>query len=266
MKSRTPTIGSVTLVGGGPGPVDLMTMRAIRALEAADVVLYDRLGPRTAHTQYAPTAKHIYVGKRPGHHRMTQSDINASLVEHALLGRNVVRLKGGDPYVFGRGGEELDACVLAGIPVSVVPGISSALSVPGAAGIPVTHRGISTKFTVISGHDPLSSDECRALALLGGTVVILMGMGTLNQTVQSFMDAGFADQTPAAIIERGLSEQQRITTAPLPRLAQAAHDAGCVSPAVVVIGEVAARCVQTGQGGSEQFPDDLIQLISQCRV
>ncbi len=267
MKSKNRVVGAVTLVGGGPGPTDLMTLRAIRALEAADVVLYDRLGPRTAHTEYAPTATHVYVGKQPGHHRMTQSDINARLIDYALQGLNVVRLKGGDPYVFGRGGEELDACVRAGIPVSVVPGISSALSVPSAAGIPVTHRGVSTKFTVISGHDPLSADECQALALLGGTVVILMGMGTLNQTVQSFLAAGFDTETPAAIIERGLSEHQRITIAPLTRLAQTAHDVGCVSPAVVVIGDVVARSTQSGQGVVyEQLPDDLVQLISQCHV
>ncbi len=133
--------GRVTLVGGGPGRADLLTVAAVRALGAADVVLYDRLAPYEALAEFAPTAELVDVGKRPGHHAIPQHEIEALLVGHALAGRHAVRLKGGDPYVLGRGGEEVLACHLAGVPVEVIPGVTSAVAVPGAAGIPLTHRG-----------------------------------------------------------------------------------------------------------------------------
>ncbi|BDZ56164.1 hypothetical protein GCM10025870_32370 [Agromyces marinus] len=152
--------GRVTLVGGGPGDADLLTIAAVRALATADVVLYDRLAPHEALADLAPGADLVDVGKRPGHHALPQSGIEALLVEHARAGRHAVRLKGGDPYVLGRGGEEVLACRRAGVPVAVVPGITSAIAVPAAAGIPLTHRGVSHLFTVVSGHAPSPRTSC----------------------------------------------------------------------------------------------------------
>ncbi|WP_026553875.1 uroporphyrinogen-III C-methyltransferase [Arthrobacter sp. 35W] len=226
----------VTLVGGGPGPVDLLTERAKEALREADVVYYDRLGPVEGLTQLAPGALLVDVGKTPGHHKIPQHEIEAMLVSTARSGARVVRLKGGDPYVFGRGGEELAACAAAGVPVSVVPGISSSIAVPGAAGIPVTHRGISRMFTVVSGHAPLSDSELEHLAGLGGTIVVLMGVGTLRDTAAGLERAGMRADMPAAVIERGFRPGQRTTIATLGTLPAAAALAS--NPAVLVIGEV----------------------------
>ncbi|WP_286166728.1 SAM-dependent methyltransferase [Arthrobacter sp. AQ5-05] len=171
---------------------------------------------------------------------MPQSRINLLLVAEARAGRTVVRLKGGDPFVFGRGSEERDAALAAGIPVTVVPGISSAISVPGAAGIPVTARGVSKSFTVISGHDPFTEAELGHLAGIGGTLVVLMGVATLQQNVAGLLRHGLLPDTPAAIIERGFADTQRSTRATLGTLAAAARAAGCSNPAVIVIGSVAA--------------------------
>lgn len=230
--------GRVVLVGGGPGSPDLLTVAAVRALHEADVVLYDRLAPHQELGALAPEALLIDVGKRPGHHPVDQDAINAIMLQHASAGATVVRLKGGDPFVFGRGGEEVLACRLAGIPVEVVPGVSSALSVPAAAGIPLTHRGISTKFTVLSGHAQLDEHELQHLAALGGTIVVLMGVGTLPSLVQGLQANGMPAETPVAIIERGFSPQQRTTTSTLGEVIVDAAQAAVASPAVIVIGEV----------------------------
>lgn len=230
--------GRVTLIGGGPGDADLLTVRAVRALEQADVVLYDRLGPRAELERMAPHALLIDVGKLPGHHAVPQEGIEALLVEHALAGAHVVRLKGGDPYVFGRGGEEVLACHRAGVPVEVVPGVTSAISVPAAAGIPVTHRGVSHLFTVVSGHAPLTADEHEHLAGLGGTIVVLMGVNTLPSLAAGLMRSGLSATTPVAVIERGYRADQRTTHAELGDVVVAAGLAGVSSPAVIVIGDV----------------------------
>ncbi|MFB0833837.1 uroporphyrinogen-III C-methyltransferase [Arthrobacter halodurans] len=235
-----PDAGSVTLVGGGPGAADLVTVRGAEALARADVVFYDRLGPYGTVAGLAPGAELVDVGKLPGHHKVPQLLIERLVVEAALAGKSVVRLKGGDPFVFGRGGEEVAACVAAGISVTVVPGITSAVSVPGAAGIPVTHRGVSRMFTVASGHQPFSEAELEHLAGLGGTIVVLMGVGTLPQTVGGLLRHGLDPATPAAIVERGFSDTQRSTVARIDGLVVAAGLAGCTSPAVVVIGDVVA--------------------------
>jgi len=230
--------GRVTLVGGGPGREDLLTAGALRALGTADVVLYDRLAPHARLAELAPDADLVDVGKQPGHHAMPQEEIEALLVAHAIAGRHVVRLKGGDPYVFGRGGEEVLACHRAGVPVEVLPGVTSAVAVPGAAGIPLTHRGISRLFTVVSGHAPLSDDELRHLAGLGGTIVVLMGVNTLPQLVAGLARHGMRGSMPVAIVERGFRCDQRTTIADLTGIVSAAGLAGVASPAVVVVGEV----------------------------
>ena len=246
--------GRVTLVGGGPGRADLLTVAAVRALGAADVVLYDRLAPYEALAEFAPAAELVDVGKRPGHHAISQHEIEALLVEHALAGRQVVRLKGGDPYVLGRGGEEVLACHRAGVPVEVVPGVTSAVAVPGAAGIPLTHRGISHMFTVVSGHAPLSANELEHLAGLGGTIVVLMGVNTLPSLTAGLARAGMTERMPVAIIERGYSAEQRTTVGELADIVTTAGRARVASPAVVVIGEV-VRLAHDGDASAAELMD-----------
>lgn len=230
--------GRVTLIGGGPGVEDLLTVRARQALREADVVLFDRLGPYRTLSQLAPGAEPIDVGKTPGHHPVSQTEIEKLMVAKAREGKHVVRLKGGDPFVFGRGGEEVNTCRAAGIPVATVPGISSSIAVPAAAGIPVTYRGVAHAFTVISGHQPLTGQELDALAKLGGTIVVLMGIGTLPQLTSGLRSAGMASTVPVAIVEKGYSPEQRTTVTTLGEAVTAAGLARCTSPAVVVVGEV----------------------------
>lgn len=233
-----PRVGRVTLVGGGPGSDGLLTVAAVKALAEADVVLYDRLAPHTRLDVLAPHALHLDVGKQPGHHPVNQRGIEERIIAHALAGAAVVRLKGGDPYVFGRGGEEVLACHAAGIAVTVVPGVTSAISVPAAAGIPLTHRGISHLFTVVSGHAPLADDELKHLAGLGGTIVVLMGVGTLPSMTQGLLRHGARADLPVAVIERGYSPTQRTTISRLDAIVTDAGVADVQSPAVLVIGDV----------------------------
>lgn len=227
--------GHVTLVGGGPGALDLLTVGAVTALRDADVVFYDRLAPYQELVRLT-SAELVDVGKQPGHHKVTQRDIEKLMVDAALAGRNVVRLKGGDPYVFGRGGEEVAACVAAGVPVRVISGVTSAISVPAAAGIPVTHREVSHMFTVVSGHAPLTEDEHKHLAGLGGTIIVLMGIGTLPQLAAGLRRAGMRADMPMAVVERGYRPGQRTTISDLGNIVTASS--GCSNPAVLVIGEV----------------------------
>lgn len=230
--------GSITLLGGGPGALDLLTLRGVRALAEAEIVYADRLGPSEHLAVLAPQAKIVDVGKLPGHHKLTQREIEAQMIAAAQGGAKVVRLKGGDPYVFGRGFEEVAAATKAKVPVSVVPGLSSCITVPGAAGIPVTARGVNTMFTVVSGHDPLGLDQLEQLSKLGGSIVILMGMGTIEQTVSGLLQVGMAKDMPCAIIQSGTTEVQRTSHTQLESLAATAREHS--NPAVIVIGEVAA--------------------------
>jgi len=226
--------GSVALVGGGPGDPGLLTARGRRLLAEADVVVVDRLGPVDLLDELSPDVEVIDVGKRPDHHPVPQDEINAILVREAQAGRVVVRLKGGDPYVLGRGGEERLACEAAGIPVEVVPGVTSAISVPAAAGIPVTHRGVATGFTVLTGHE-----EVAQLPVGGDhTIVLLMGVKRLGDTSAELVRAGHDPATPAAVVERGWTPEQRVTVGTLATIAAAASAAGAGAPAVVVIGDV----------------------------
>lgn len=226
--------GRVALVGGGPGAEDLITVRGRRLLAEADVVVADRLGPRGLLHGLGEDVTIIEVGKTPGHHPVPQTEINAILVREALAGKRVVRLKGGDPYVLGRGGEEAIACRENGVDVEVVPGVTSAVSVPAAAGIPVTHRGLAKAFTMISGHEeldnvPEGSDH---------TVVLLMGVGTLNRSVPILEAAGRGADCPAAIIENGFAMDQRVTIGTLGTIVAQAQEARVRNPAVVVVGDV----------------------------
>ncbi|PYI40243.1 uroporphyrinogen-III C-methyltransferase [Arthrobacter psychrolactophilus] len=229
-----PEKGRVALVGGGPGAEDLITVRGRRLLAEADVVVADRLGPRGLLETLGEHVEVIEVGKTPGHHPVPQGEINAILVREALAGKRVVRLKGGDPYVLGRGGEEAIACREHGVDVEVVPGVTSAVSVPAAAGIPVTHRGLAKAFTLISGHEeldnvPRGSDH---------TVILLMGVGTLNRSMPILEAAGRGQDCPVAIIENGYSKDQRVTIGTLGTIVSLAQAARVRNPAVVVVGDV----------------------------
>ena len=236
--AATGTIGHVTLVGGGPGDEGLMTVSALQALRDADIVYFDRLGPHDRLAEWAPGAQHVDVGKLPGHHTVPQDEIERMLVASALAGQTVVRFKGGDPFVFGRGGEEVLACRAADVPVSVISGVSSAIAAPGIAGIPVTHRDVSRMFTVVSGHAPLSDEQLAHLVGLGGTIVILMGIGTLPHLSAGLARHGMDAAMPVAIIERAFTDSQRTTIASIGTVVERSTQASIRSPAVIVIGEV----------------------------
>jgi uroporphyrin-III C-methyltransferase/precorrin-2 dehydrogenase/sirohydrochlorin ferrochelatase len=228
------TPGSVALVGGGPGDTGLITVRGRRLLGQADVVVADRLGPRELLAELAPDVRVIEVGKTPGHHPVPQAEINRILVDEALQGQRVVRLKGGDPYVLGRGGEEAEFCRQHGVEVEVVPGVTSAISVPAAAGIPVTHRGLAKGFSVVTGHEELSEVPARA----DHTVILLMGVGQLRDSAASLAGAGLPLGTPVGIVENGYLPNQRVTIGTLGTIADQAEAAGVANPAVIVIGDV----------------------------
>ncbi|NEM08796.1 uroporphyrinogen-III C-methyltransferase [Geodermatophilus normandii] len=234
--------GSVVLVGGGPGDPGLITVRGQQAVAQADVVLADHLAPQSLLASLPPEVEVIDASKLPRGRSMAQEQINALLVEHALAGRRVVRLKGGDPFVFGRGMEELEACVAAGVPVEVVPGVTSAIAVPALAGIPVTHRGLTHEFVVVSGHvppgHPQSLVDWAALGRLRGTVVVLMGVDTAGAIAAALVEHGRAPETPVAVVADGSTATQRAVRTTLAGLARTLSDEGIRPPAVWVVGEV----------------------------
>ncbi|RJF43306.1 uroporphyrinogen-III C-methyltransferase [Actinomyces sp. 2119] len=233
----------MALIGGGPGAADLITVRGQRLLAQADVVVTDALAPRALLDEGLPGpaggasgvgAEIIDASKRRGSHTMDQRDIDAVLVERALRGQRVVRLKGGDPYVLGRGGEEAAACRSSGVPVEVVPGVTSAVAVPAAAGIPVTHRGLSRGFTVVTAHADLGEVPRRR----DHTLILLMGVTHLEASVGVLLETGHDPATPVAVIERGYHPDQRVTTTVLRCLPDVAARVGVSAPAVIVIGDV----------------------------
>ncbi|QIQ05710.1 uroporphyrinogen-III C-methyltransferase [Streptomyces liangshanensis] len=240
-RTRTP---GVALVGGGPGDPDLITVRGRRLLSEADVVIADRLGPRDLLDELPPHVEVIDAAKIPYGRAMAQEAINDALIEHAKAGKAVVRLKGGDPFVFGRGMEEVHALAAVGIPCVVVPGISSSISVPGAAGIPVTHRGVAHEFTVVSGHvapdDARSLVDWAALARLRGTLVLLMAVDKIGAIAGALVAHGKSPDTPVALVQEGTTATQRRVDATLATVAEAVKTHDVRPPAVIVIGEVVA--------------------------
>ncbi len=240
----------VALVGGGPGDPELITVKGRRLLARADVVVADRLAPRELLDELHPDVEVVDAAKIPYGRAASQDFINATLIEHAKAGKFVVRLKGGDPYVFGRGFEELLACAEAGVPVTVVPGITSSIAGPAAAGVPVTHRGVAHEVVVVSGHvapDHESSlTDWSALAKLRGTIVLMMGVERLGQFAAALLDGGRPGDTPVAVVENGTMPTQRVHRFTLATAAEDAKAAGVRPPAVIVIGPVAGL-----------LPDDL---------
>jgi len=240
---RTAGRGRVVLVGAGPGDPDLITVRGRRVLAEADVVIADRLAPGLLLDELRPEVELVDASKIPHGPAAAQEEINRLLVTHARAGRLVVRLKGGDPYVFGRGGEEVLACAAAGIPVTVVPGVTSAIAVPAAAGIPVTHRGVAQEFVVVSGHLPPGHPESlvdwAALARLRGTLCILMGLTHLHAITKALIDHGRSPDTPAVAVRAGTTPDQQTVRSDLATIAGAVARAGLRPPAVVVVGAVA---------------------------
>jgi uroporphyrin-III C-methyltransferase/precorrin-2 dehydrogenase/sirohydrochlorin ferrochelatase len=257
-RPAAPGTGRVILVGGGPGSVDLLTLRGRRALSLADVVVTDRLGPSEVLEELPVDVEVIDVGKTPGHHAVPQYEINQILVDHALRGRVVVRLKGGDPFVYGRGGEEVIACREAGVEVEVVPGVSSVLAVPAAAGIPLTHRGTTASYHVINGHSGLDAAARLVIRDKSATLVILMGVTVLADLVADALSSGADPTTPVAIIENGTTALQRVTRDRLDMIVGRAREVGIGTPAVIVIGDVAAPGLLSGNGGPRASPEATI--------
>ncbi len=234
----------IYLVGSGPGDVGLFTVRGVRCMQQADAVVYDRLAPEALLELAKPGADLIYVGKKPGNTSMSQEEINTLLVELGRAGKTVVRLKGGDPYVFGRGGEEALELVAAGIPFEVVPGVTSGVAAPAYAGIPVTHRGVSTSVAFVTGHEDPTKDgsdvDWSEVARGADTVVLYMSVGRLAEISQELISAGKSPDTPAACVRWGTLPGQRTVTGTLRDIAEKVSEAGLKPPAITVVGEVVA--------------------------
>jgi len=248
---RRDRAGSVALIGGGPGAAGLITVLGRRLLAEADVVVTDKLAPRALLAELDPDVEIIDAGKAPHAHNLTQQEINDLIVARAQAGQRVVRLKGGDPFVFGRGGEEALACVRAGIPFEVVPGVTSAVAVPACAGIPVTHRGITQDFAVVSAHldpsHPGATVDWEALAAGPGTLVLLMTVARLPEVARELVKRGRDASTPAAVICDGTTERQQVLVSTLGQVAEDAAASGVRPPAVVVVGEVVRLREALGQ-------------------
>ena len=234
--------GKVYLVGSGPGDPELLTIKARRLIDSADVVVYDQLPGKAILDSIPDATEKIDAGKHAGDHTLKQDEINAVIVEKAKEGKTVVRLKGGDPYMFGRGGEEAQELVKAGIEFEVVPGITSAVAVPAYAGIPVTHSDHASMVTFITGHeDPTKQESAldwKTLAEFDGTIVIFMGVKMLGRNVGELMKHGKDPSTPVALIERGTRSDQRVTVGTLENIAGLARERGVKAPAITIIGGV----------------------------
>jgi uroporphyrinogen III methyltransferase / synthase len=234
----------IYLVGSGPGDPGLFTIKGLRCMKEADAIVYDRLAPESLLVHAKPGAELIYVGKKPGRPSMLQEEINALLVELGRAGRTVVRLKGGDPYVFGRGGEEAFALMEAGVPFEVVPGVTSGIAAPAYAGIPVTHRGVCASVAFVTGHEDPAKDhpdvDWSRIANGADTVVLYMGVGRLREISRAFISAGRSPETPVAVIRWGTVLEQRTVTGTLEDIADKVAEANLKPPAITVIGDVVA--------------------------
>jgi uroporphyrin-III C-methyltransferase/precorrin-2 dehydrogenase/sirohydrochlorin ferrochelatase len=241
-RRHRPADGRVTLVGGGPGDPDLLTLRGMRALMDADVVVTDRLGPTGLLDSLAAEVEVVDVGKTPGGHAAEQADINALLIERAQAGQRVVRLKGGDSFVLGRGSEEVDACRAAGVEVEVVPGVTSATAAAALAGIALTERGTTQQFVVASGHVPPGDDrstvDWATLAATDATLVLLMAVGNLGPIAETLIAGGRSSDCGVAIVENASLPTQRVVRARLDEIAAVAERESVVPPAVVIVGKV----------------------------
>jgi uroporphyrin-III C-methyltransferase len=240
---QTPLTGFVSLVGAGPGDPELLTVKGLRRLQHADVVAYDRLANPLLLSECRTDAELIFVGKHGEglHPSVAQEDINALLIDKARGGKQVVRLKGGDPFIFGRGGEEALELKQAGVPFEIVPGISSAIAAPAYAGIPVTHRHVSASVAIVAGHeDPAKGPSSHDWQALSGvdTLVILMGMGRLTAIAETLLSCGKHADTPAAVVRWGTTDEQQTVTGTLSSIAEDVRRAGLKAPATLIIGEV----------------------------
>lgn len=250
--------GRVCLVGAGPGDPRLMTVLGLDRLREADVVIYDRLVSPELLDEAPARAERIYVGKTPGGHTCAQEEINTLLIWHARLGKTVVRLKGGDPFVFGRGSEEALACAEAGVPWEVVPGVSSAISVPARAGIPVTHRELAGGFAVVTGHCAEGDRQDWSALARVETLLILMGLSRLPEITAALLFNGRGADTPVAVIARGTLPGEQVLTGTLGTIAGDAARAGLKAPATIVVGEVVKireRLLGTGSALDLLQPD-----------
>jgi len=239
--------GRVVLIGAGPGDPDLITVKGARALGEADVVVFDRLASPELLERCRPDAERIYVGKEPGRDHLSQARINELLVDAARRGLVVARLKGGDPFVFGRGGEEVLACAAAGVPCEVIPGVTSATAAGVAAGVPLTHRGVARSFAVVTGTTATDGAEVDLEALAGAvdTLVILMAAGKLESLCRTLVAAGRPADEPAAVVQWATTADERRVIASLGELPQAARAARIGPPATLIVGEVAAIPTET---------------------
>ena len=237
--SMTMKIGKVYLVGAGPGDPGLMTVRGLQLLRDAQVVVYDQLVNPALLEEVSIDTERIFVGKKAGHHCIAQSEINSVLVDYAKRGHEVVRLKGGDPFVFGRGGEEAEALADAGVPFEIIPGVSSAVAVPAYAGIPLTHRDYASSFAVVTGHEAIKSKstvDWAKLATAVDTLVILMGLHNLPAIVAKLLAHGRSPNTPVAVIHQGTTQQQATVTGTLADIVE--RSIAIKAPALIVVGDV----------------------------
>lgn len=232
---------SVAIVGAGPGDPELLTLKALRRIQKAEVIVYDRLVSRAIISFAKPSAELIYCGKAPGKHAMTQEEINSTMIQYAHAGKNIVRLKGGDPLIFGRGGEEALALAEVGIPYTIIPGITSAIGASASASIPLTHRGIAASFACITGSRCQDSNKPIRWDLLAhsvDTLAIYMGVSQLHDIQQELLQAGKPHVTPIAFIEQGTTSNERIVTGVLGEMSKLAEAKKLTNPALIIIGEV----------------------------
>jgi uroporphyrin-III C-methyltransferase/precorrin-2 dehydrogenase/sirohydrochlorin ferrochelatase len=244
-------MGEVTLVGTGPGDPELLTVRAARLLQSADVVLYDNLVSAEILSLLPASAERIYVGKRRNRHALDQSGINRLMAELAHQGRHVLRLKGGDPFIFGRGGEELEYLAAAGVPIRIVPGITAAVGVAAVAGIPLTHRDLAQSCTFVTGHlqDGTMALDWPMLARPHQTVVVYMGLLGLATLCARLVEHGRDAATPIAIIQQGTTPRQRVIAGTLATLPGQVAQAGLQAPTLIIVGEVVALAATLARGG-----------------